>query len=187
MALLRKMTRDLRQPMGLRHPVVMYQTHLPTPYQSTLVTGSNLKVHSCDKDACTGWRRPIWCFISRVTFRIQATNYKAILRKWLIKIRHPMISLPPSIYFATLYLCMCSSLVSIDFHIDFNTMYLCMSSALVTMNCHVNFNTPYVCICSALVNIDFQVDSNVTYLCVCSFLLTVDFHVDIDVTYLCMY
>ena len=38
----------------------------------------------------TGWRRPIGCLISCITFRKLATNYKALLRKMTLTIRHPM-------------------------------------------------------------------------------------------------
>ena len=37
-----------------------------------------------------GWRRLIGCLKSQVIFRKRATNYRALLRKWHIKIRHPM-------------------------------------------------------------------------------------------------
>ena len=38
----------------------------------------------------TGWRRPIGCFKLQVIFRKRTTNYRALLRKWPIQIRHPM-------------------------------------------------------------------------------------------------
>jgi len=37
-----------------------------------------------------GWRRPIGCLKWQVIVRKRATNYRAFLRKWSVKIRHPM-------------------------------------------------------------------------------------------------
>jgi len=51
----------------------------------------------------TGWRRPIWCLKLQVKLRKRATNYRALLRKMICKIRHPMgirhPVLPPPICF----------------------------------------------------------------------------------------
>jgi len=38
----------------------------------------------------TGWWRPIGCLQLQVIFRQRATNYRALLRKWPVKIRHSM-------------------------------------------------------------------------------------------------
>ena len=38
----------------------------------------------------TGWPRPIGCLRLQVIFCKRATNYRALLRKWPMKIMHPM-------------------------------------------------------------------------------------------------
>ena len=46
--------------------------------------------------ATTGWRRPIGCLISRITFLKRATNYRALLRKMACKDKASYESSPPS-------------------------------------------------------------------------------------------
>jgi len=48
-------------------------------------------------DSCTGWRRPIRCLISWITFRKLATNYRALLRKMTYKDKASYESSPPCI------------------------------------------------------------------------------------------
>jgi len=43
----------------------------------------------------TGWRRPIGCLISWITFRKRATNYRALLRKMTYKDKASYESSPP--------------------------------------------------------------------------------------------
>ena len=43
----------------------------------------------------TGWRRPIGCLISWITFRKLATNYRALLRKMTYKDKASYDSTPP--------------------------------------------------------------------------------------------
>jgi len=68
-ALLRKMTCNLRHPTSLRHPVRW--------------------------SYYTGWRRLIGCLKLQVILRKRATNYTALLQKLTCKIWHPMTPTHP--------------------------------------------------------------------------------------------
>ena len=53
-------------------------------------------VLQCVAVCCTGWRRPIGCLISEITFRKLATNYRALLRKMTYTDKASYDSTPPS-------------------------------------------------------------------------------------------
>ena len=57
------------------------------------------------RNPCTGWRRPIGCLISQITFRKLATNYRALLRKMMHKDKASYDFTPPCIYASVVVVC----------------------------------------------------------------------------------
>jgi len=122
-ALLRKMTRNWRLPMGLRHPVShvyigrliscrsfsakepliiglfcgkwrMKKWH-PVSLRHPVSSQTDQFTKKNIRVSDTGWRRTIGCLKLQVISRKRATNYRALLRKMTYEYRASFDSTPP--------------------------------------------------------------------------------------------
>jgi len=82
--------------MWLIHMYVWRDSFVCVTWHRCTVAKVTVASPTAREHATTGWRRPIGCLISCITFLKRATNYRALLRKMVCKDKASYESSPPS-------------------------------------------------------------------------------------------